>query len=344
MTVTRRASDEIESPPTSIVGSLALRTQQLLVEKLGDSTAELIGLEQLTGGASRETWELTVRQAHGVRKLVLRLESRAKLDDTGSFGDEVEIIAAAHRAGVPVAAVLAHDDDAGCFGVPYMLEEHVAGETLAPRILRSERFAEARGVLARQCGTILAEIHSIPIAEVPSLRPRDPIAVVRETLDAFSDVSPALELGLRWLQTHPLPEAAMVVSHGDFRIGNLMVNNTGIAAVLDWELAHLGESAADLGLLCARVWRFGGDAPVGGFGSYTDLYAAYEAAGGARVDHGRVRWWELWTAVRWGAACLQMGARHLSGAMPSVEMAAIGRRLAEPEYDVLAFLDEEAGA
>jgi aminoglycoside phosphotransferase (APT) family kinase protein len=126
--------------------------------------------------------------------------------------------------------------------------------------------------------------------------------------------------------------------HGDFRNGNLIFDQTGVAAVLDWELAHVGDPMEDLGWICVNSWRFGFiDKPVGGFGSFEDLAAGYEAGGGAPVDRGAARWWEVFGTIRWGAMCAAMTA-SFRGADPSVERAMIARRTSETEIDLLRLL------
>jgi aminoglycoside phosphotransferase (APT) family kinase protein len=157
-------------------------------------------------------------------------------------------------------------------------------------------------------------------------------------IHAFEESSPALELGLAWLERNrPEPEGDVVV-HGDFRLGNLIIGEDGVRAVLDWELVHRGDPFEDLGYLCVRAWRFGAEHPVGGFGTYDDLFRGYERVSGCPVDPARVRWWEVFGTVWWGGACMQQAARHLSGSERSVELAAIGRRVWEQEYDVLLAL------
>src|SRR5205814_481512 len=96
-----------------------------------------------------------------------------------------------------------------------------------------------------------------------------------------------------WLEQHVPATAGTTVVHGDFRNGNLIVGNDGLRAVLDWELTHLGDPMEDLGWLCVKAWRFGVDKPVGGFGDYADLFAAYERTSRRMVDPDVVRWWEV---------------------------------------------------
>jgi aminoglycoside phosphotransferase (APT) family kinase protein len=251
---------------------------------------------------------------------------------------------AAARAGVPEPEIIAHSDDPSVVDAPFILMTCVQGETLAPRILRDEKLAAVRPRLAEQCGEILARIHSIPVAEVPGLERPDVLQKLRETLADFDDASPALELGLRWLEQHQPEPIDDVVLHGDFRNGNLVIGPDGIRAVLDWENVHRGDPMQDLGYLCVRAWRFGAEEPVGGFGPYADLFRGYERVSGRSVDPEMVRWWQLYGTVWWGVGCMRQAWRHLSGAERSVELAAIGRRVWEQEYDVLLLLEEREAA
>jgi hypothetical protein len=138
-------------------------------------------------------------------------------------------------------------------------------------------------------------------------------------------------------ETRPTPSGACVV-HGDFRNGNLIVGDEGIRAVLDWELAHIGDPLEDLGWLCVKAWRFGSPLPVGGFGTFDELVASYQAAGGAPVDDGALYWWVVLGTLRWGIICILQTLTHTTGAVRSVELAAIGRRVCEVEWDLLELL------
>ncbi len=150
----------------------------------------------------------------------------------------------------------------------------------------------------------------------------------------FAEPRPALEIGLRWLARHrPRPSGDTLV-HGDFRTGNLMVGEDGLRGVLDWELAHRGDPMHDLGWLCTKAWRFGSANPVGGFGARADLMAGYAAGGGVPPDEATQQWWELYGTVRWALLCRRQAARYLADSEPSIELAVLGRRVCEQEYDV----------
>lgn len=253
-----------------------------------------------------------------------------------SLATEDALLDAAERARVPVPPVVV--DASGC--EPFLgaarITEHVDGEALGPRIVRRDEFAPARTVLARQCGAALAAIHSIDPAEVPGLEAVDTLGRLRDGLDLLDEHRPAFELTLRWLHEHRPPERPRSVVHGDFRIGNLLVDpEDGLRAVLDWELAHLGDPLEDLGWLCVRAWRFGGDGEVGGVAPLADLIDAYAEASGAPVSVDDVHWWIVAGTLTWGLICAVQAHRHLDGHVRSVELATIGRRVCETEYDLL---------
>ena len=108
--------------------------------------------------------------------------------------------------------------------------------------------------------------------------------------------------------------------------------------MLDWELAHAGDPAEDIGWLCAPAWRFGGPGEVGGFGRLDDLLDAYREAGGGTVTPARVHWWQVYATVKWAVICALQAATHLNGLTRSVELAAIGRRVCESEWDLFVLL------
>ncbi len=308
---------------------------------------EVTGLRRLSGGASRETWAL---DADG-RPLILQRERPGGLRHAG-MAVEAALLRAAADQGVPVPAVVITDadpvadatGDANALGAAWMVVERVAGETIPRRILRDDEFAGARSLLAAQCGDALARIHRIAPASVPGLAGGDQVAQLRAALDAVGEPHPAFELGFRWLERdrpdRPGPEA---VVHGDFRNGNLVVGPDGLRAVLDWELAHLGDPLEDLGWVCVRAWRFGARPRVGGFGLVDELVGAYEATSGTTVDREALHWWEVLGTLKWGIICVVQASTHLTGVVRSVELAAIGRRVCEVEHDLLMLLPGGGG-
>jgi aminoglycoside phosphotransferase (APT) family kinase protein len=237
-----------------------------------------------------------------------------------------------------VMHVLTPDDDLGTG----FIMQRVEGETIARKILRDDEFAAARPHLARQIGGVLAGLHRLPQDKLPELRH---MTAAKEIGDFERDYrsldwpKPVFELALRWLRDHdPGPASETTLVHGDFRNGNLIIGADGVRAVLDWELAHLGDPMEDLGWVCVNSWRFGEiDKPVGGFGSREELFAGYEAAG-RKVDPSRVKFWEVMGTLRWGIMCGGMMQRFRESPDHSMERAMIGRRASETEIDLLRLL------
>jgi aminoglycoside phosphotransferase (APT) family kinase protein len=159
-------------------------------------------------------------------------------------------------------------------------------------------------------------------------------------LDRLGEPLPALEVGLRWLRLNlPPPPERQALVHGDFRLGNFIVDGQGLAAVIDWELCHGGDPAEDVGWLCIRSWRFGNDdRPVAGMGALEEFLDAYEDAGGSRPDPDRLQWWEAMGNVKWATICARQAHDHLTGRRRSHELASLGRRICEPEWDLLGLL------
>lgn len=307
-----------------------------LAEALGDPDLVLRSATRLTAGASRITWMLDVARGTGETEQLVLQRERVRGAKLGRVSAESALLQAARAAGVPVPEVVATDPDGESIGGGYVVTRRVEGETIARRILRDDAYAGARSVLATQLGGILAAIHALPTADLPLPPAVDVLAATEAMLDEACDARPAFELGLRWLREHRPAPGDVALVHGDFRLGNLIVGPDGVRAVLDWEIAHVGDPLEDLGWVCSPAWRFGGAQPVAGVGAREDLWAAYEAAGGRPVERDAALWWEVCSTVRWGVMCLLQARTHLSGAFRSAELAALGRRAAECEHDFFA--------
>jgi aminoglycoside phosphotransferase (APT) family kinase protein len=296
---------------------------------------EVTGLTRLSGGASRETWAFDA----GGRPLILRRDPPgATRLGPGGMGLEARALQAAGAAGVPVPTLLASADDPTALESAYLIMERIEGETIPRRILRDDTYASALPLLAGQCGRILASLHHVTPEQVPGLEQADQVAQFRDVLDALGQPHPAFELGFRWLEDNRPASARCTLVHGDFRNGNLIIGPDGVRAVIDWELVHAGDPMEDLGWLCVRAWRFGVDLPVGGFGTYDQLLDAYAEASGLSVDREALLWWEVLGTLKWGVMCIMQANGHLSGTVRSVELAAIGRRVCENEWDLLELI------
>ena len=328
-----------------------MTSPERLADQLADALAPVLGeveirsLRRLTGGASRETWSFdAVTAGDDLHELVLRRDPPSRPGPPGAMSLEAAVIRLAGAAGVPVPEVLVDTDDPHVWGAAGLVMRRVGGEALGKRILRSEELAPARSGLVEQCAGALAALHSVDPDELSGAPEFDPLAAMRAILDDLGEPVPTFEYALRWLDEHRPVGSGRAIVHGDFRLGNLLVDTGGLSAVLDWELVHLGDPLEDLGWFCVRAWRFGAELPVAGMGTREQLLDAYAAAGGRRATPEDLRWWEAYGTLRWGVICLTQTAVHLRGDLRSVELAAIGRRVCETEWDLLLLLAPEAAA
>jgi aminoglycoside phosphotransferase (APT) family kinase protein len=307
---------------------------------LGGNVA-IDNLRALTGGASRTTWAFDAITGEAHRSLILRI---GPPDDVHA-GMELEARAqsAAAATGAPVPHVLVADDSPAALGNPFLICDEIKGETIVRRIQRTfdkDGGAAGRTRLLRQCAQALAAIHRADPND-PGLTREDQLDEWRQRLDAMADTTATFEWAFRWLAANrPKPSPPRLV-HGDYRMGNLIVDGSELAAVLDWELVHIGEVYEDLAWFCIRAWRFGApaDRAAGGLASVEEFLGAYEQAGGAAIDRVAFHWWLVLATLRWGVICRYQAERHLSGQNRSVELAAIGRRVCETEWDLLTLLE-----
>ncbi len=274
---------------------------------------------------------------------VLRRAPSAAYMADRPFGhaDEAALVMAAQAAGVKAPEVVGVLADADGMGTGYVMRR-VMAEVSPAKIL-----ADPPRSLLADLGRELARIHAIPGDAIPAAIPlMDTCAALAELRSRFLSYGgdrPVIALAIKWCEDHLPAPADPVLVHGDYRMGNVMVDEDGLAAVLDWELAHRGDAHEDLAFGCMTVWRFGRiDRPAFGVGSLADYFAAYEAAGGVRVDRDRFRFWLVYRTLWWALGCLQMGQAWRSGADPTVERVVIGRRTAEQELDLLLLLEAEA--
>ncbi len=299
-----------------------------------------------------ESW----RFAAGGDDFVLRRAPSLAFMEGRPYGHAVEaaLIEAARAKGVTAPQVVAVLEEADGLGSGFLMR--ALPGTADPKVILG---CDDPAGLLRQAARDLARIHSLRQADVPEGVPvMDYRAAIADLKAQFMDAGgdrPIIALGLRWLEdnvgliAHPqsLPQAggeSIVLNHGDYRMGNLLVEGSTLTGVLDWELAHFGDRHEDLAFGCMAVWRFHRyDRPALGLGSIADYLAAYEAESGAEVDPARIRFWTIYRTVWWALGCLKMAAQWRSGADRMLERVVISRRTSEQELDLMLLLEEEYG-
>lgn len=307
----------------------------------------LVSVDRLSGGASQETYRLIVQTAEGEKPLAMRRSPGGqfveRLPQHPGLDVEALLMKSAREVGVPepeVFYVLTRDDELG----DGFIMEWLEGEALGARIVRSPEFEKIRPELAYECGKVLAKIHAIDLdatglrSQLAEIPPAEFVEQTWERYRLLETPQPMIDYTARWLMDHLPASAESRLVHNDFRNGNFMLSPDGIVAVLDWEVAHIGDPMRDLGWICTNSWRFGASAPVGGFGEYEDLFRGYEEVSGEPVDPEHVKFWEVFGSFWWSVGCLGMAEHYRTGPDKTVERPAIGRRTSECQVDCVNLL------
>lgn len=318
---------------------------QVLAAEIAARVPQIEAVESckpLLGGACQDNFALVVRTPAGREKLALRSDAVTSLPGSINRESEFAVIEAARGAGVPTPRARWLTRDLLRPGSSAYFLDWVEGLALGGKVVRSVDFEEPRRRLPQQLAQALARLHSV--AELPSqAAPVDPVeaalAFQREALDRLPHRRPGFELVARWLHENRPAERPVCLVHGDFRVGNFMVSQQGLEAVLDWEFSHLGDPLEDIGWLCVRDWRFGVlHKPAGGLCARAEFCRLYQEAGGVQVDPELLHYWEVFGNLRWGAGALAQGLRY-SASDPQLELLAIARRAAEMEYEALRLIE-----
>lgn len=311
----------------------------LVDEALAEPLAEALGTPvtraiRLAGGASKEAWAVHLADE---RVLLLRRAGGGVIHlDSLSLRHEFDVLVAAREAAVRVPEPIAYLGDLN--GREAFVMELVPGEAIGRRIVK----APPPG-LGLQMAEELAKIHSIPPARLPFLPHPDRWQTLYAELDSVDEPHPAIELGIAWCRERLPLARPHVVTHGDFRIGNLMVDEAGIVAVLDWEFAHLSDPAEDLAWPLVRAWRFGNDdRRLGGIGEIEPFLDRYAELRGLAMPLDELLAWEVLGNCKWAIGSLTQARRHLRGEERSVELAILGRLAAEMEYELLDLIEKAA--
>ncbi len=287
----------------------------------------------LAGGASKEAWAV---DAGGRELLVRRAAGGVIHQATLSLEHEFEVLRAVHEAGVKVPEPIAYLGEVE--GKEAFVMERVHGETIGRRIVKNPPPG-----LDLELAEELAKIHAIPPERLAFLEQGDAVARFYEELDSVGEPHPAIELGLLWVRERLPTHREAVVSHGDWRIGNVAVDEKGLVAVLDWEFAHLADPVEDLAWPLVRAWRFGADERrLGGIADAEPYLERYAELTGREVSLEELVVWEVFGNVKWATGCLTQSRRHFNGQERSVELAVLGRLTAEMEYELLDLIQHAA--
>ncbi|MBI3395507.1 MAG: phosphotransferase family protein [Spirochaetia bacterium] len=339
---------------------LQAKLEAYLSKRLGGRAA-IQAMKPLSGGACQDNYlvDLSVSEGKeaGDHRLVLRTDKGGSLYASLARADEFGVVDLAHKAGVKTPRPMWLERDTSVIGHPFYFMERINGRADGRFIVKDRSIQAMRDRLPTELARSLFRIHTVTPesctdaelkrtltrheGSLPNSVALSATEEMRRELAQLPDAHPALELGLNWLEKTAPPTDKVVLVHGDFRTGNFMVTPTGLEGVVDWEFAHWGDRHEDIAWLCMRDWRFGKiSKEAGGFAGRQEFYDAYSSESGIKVDPEKVRYWEVMGNARWAIGSAQQTERHLSGRDKGIELAAIGRRMSEMEFEMMRLIED----
>jgi len=323
---------------------------EALATYLGRAWGEPVAIEDLariSGGASRETYRFDAVVAGERRPLIVRRDPPGSLIETDRRS-EFLALKSFHGQGVAAPEPLILELEGAELERPFFVMARIDGgataspfapDPYAPHAARlGEDFFGTLGRIAK------ADPSSLPIAEVCEAPALD--QCWKRELDYWSNVietdeqhpQPIVRAAIRWLYSHPPPPAQKLsVVHGDYRSGNFLHDGEGrIIAVLDWEMAHLGDPLEDLGWALDPLWRHTEDGRVAGMVTRDEAFRIWEQASGLKVDPAGFVWWELFASVKGQAIWISSAKEFKDGGYREPILCFSGWYTARRQDEILA--------
>ena len=313
--------------------------QEFLENSLNKKIKNLV---PLTGGASadinriifEDNKEFIVRRSVVKDKAVMAIPKNM----------EAKIQKIVKEYGAPVPEIIMEFSEGAEIGEGYVMQS-VGGETIPRKILRDDSYKNIRNKLPYEIGKSLAQIHKTKLEKLQDLEKitfSESLEKLFIIYDSFDQPQPVFDLAFKWLENQKILDYEEVLVHGDYRFGNFIISEKKLESIIDWELAHIGNPMEDLGWLCVRSWRFGNvNKRVAGLGDVDELIAGYEVNSKIKIDKSQLDIWQLYGSLKWGIICMVQTFAHLSGAVKSLEKAAIGRRVSETEFDLMNMIKNQ---
>jgi aminoglycoside phosphotransferase (APT) family kinase protein len=313
------------------VSDLERRLASYLSPRLpGVQAIEVSGLERIHGGASRETSRFVLRYEQDgrsvERRLILRRDPPGSLIETDR---RVEFAAyrAFHGTAVPVPEALWLEEDPAPLDFPFFIMEELHGFESSAQALLGPTYLPLRGKIGQRKWTILGEIAKadpvglglvglLPAPAADACAERE-LAHWEAVLDEDElEPQPVTRALIRWLRRNPPPPAQRIsVVHADYRTGNFLFDSEGeIRAILDWEMAHLGDPLEDLAWGIGAIWQWSRDGLAGSLLPKADAIRIWEQASGLRAEPSALFWWELFSCVKGQAIWVSGGREFQHGA------------------------------
>lgn len=321
--------------------------KNLLKEKLNAPISENFSLKKMSGGAIQENWLIQDK----VIEFVLRKNSEASVAVSSDRYQEYALLERLYQLGIIVPEPVLFQANPNFLHSDFFIMKKINGVTEGHKLVRLPD-SEQRQKIIQQIGEKLAHIHGIQSDEtLEQLFPKpdkdsyliNKIQDFQQQLDALQRSRPVLEYAIYWMKNNLPKVDDLVLVHGDFRTGNIMIEDDHISGILDWEFTAWGDRREDIGWFTAKCWRFGQDQNVaGGIGNYKDFAQAYADVSDIYIPEFELPFWHILSHVRWAIIAMQQSNRNDTMANPSLELALTEFMVPGLEKNILDILGEIA--
>ncbi|MHA6622435.1 phosphotransferase family protein [Pseudonocardia sp. DLS-67] len=270
-----------------------------------DATGRVVDVRRADSGRSRDNWLFDLVGDEEREPLILRTDPEGGLVETDR-SVEFAVLRGLQGCGLPTPVPRWLDADGRALGRPSLIMRRLPG-VCDYRVLRSPaRSLAERTALARTLCELLASVHGVDWRRRglgATLADPGPGAA-RAALDLWSAVLrrdqlepwPELEYAIAVLGERAPTCTGTVLVHSDFKPGNILLDGDRVTALLDWELAHLGDPLEDLGWVTQPLRA--AEHTIEGAWEAPDLVAHYESVTGTRVDRDALAWWVAFSTLK----------------------------------------------
>lgn len=334
--------------------SMDERMRAYLAAHLGAADLVLEDVQRIAVGWSHETWlfdGVWTDEAGAARRqgfCLRRDPGNALLRELSDLEVQHRVLRCLENTAVPTPRSYVYEADPAVLGAPFLVMEKVPGTCPSPWGRDGRQFYEQaaqRGVLPDSFTDTLVALHTVDwqaaglgFLGVPAAGDdfaRREIAKWRTLIEACEiEPDPVLVDLLCWLEANAPSTERLVLVHGAYRTGNLLIHEDRVSAVLDWETQVIGDPMYDVAYVLSDLNREGTEL-LSNLVDRDAFYRRYEAGTGIEIDDERCRYYQLLYAMRSVAFWMSASDLYATGRNPDL-------RLARTEWSIPVVLDRAA--
>lgn len=324
--------------------------KNLLVQQLYFDRNTEMSIKKLSGGAIQENWAILGQKNHANSEIVLRKNSETSVEVSSDREQEYRLLERLDALNICVPQPLLFEKKDNFLNSDFFIMEKISGSAEGHKLVRLKDPILQQKIL-KDIGQRLADLHQIEAdTEIEKFLPKpqketylsDLITDLYAQLDKLYRHRPVLEFALSWMLHEKPVIDDLVLIHGDYRTGNIMINQDHVSGILDWEFSHWGDRREDIGWFTAKCWRFGQDNQIaGGIGAYKDFMQAYAQRTEMYIPEFELKFWHVLSHVRWAIIAMQQSNRNQNNTHASLELALTEFLVPQLEKNILDIIGEK---